>query len=101
VSRYVIAILALHVLDQEGRHTSPLSGLDPVEPVLRYEHEAPGEMLHIDIKELGRIARSPLPPINCRDSRTELIRPGLFSGMIHPACVAHQRQASVSKQGIL
>jgi len=33
---------------------SRLSDLRPVEPVQRYEREAPGELLHIDIKKLGR-----------------------------------------------
>ena len=28
--------------------------LEPAEPVRRYEHAAPGEMIHIDIKKLGR-----------------------------------------------
>lgn len=37
---------------------SRLSDLQPREPVQRYEHEAPGNLLHIDIKKLGRIARS-------------------------------------------
>jgi transposase InsO family protein len=36
---------------------SLLSALEPVEPLVRYEHEAPGDMLHIDIKKLGRIER--------------------------------------------
>ena len=36
---------------------SLMSSLDPVEPVVRYEHEAPGDMLHIDTKKLGRIER--------------------------------------------
>ena len=36
---------------------SPLSDLQPAEPVLRYEHAAPGDMLHIDTKKLGRIVR--------------------------------------------
>ncbi len=36
---------------------SRLSDLQPREPVQRYEHEAPGDLLHIDIKKLGRIAR--------------------------------------------
>jgi transposase InsO family protein len=31
-----------------------LSALEPAEPVRRYEREHPGEMLHIDIKKLGR-----------------------------------------------
>lgn len=33
---------------------SKLSDLRPQEPVQRYEREAPGELLHIDIKKLGR-----------------------------------------------
>jgi transposase InsO family protein len=36
---------------------SKLSDLEPREPVLRYEHVAPGELLHIDTKKLGRIVR--------------------------------------------
>ncbi|KAF7961633.1 integrase [Cupriavidus sp. UYMU48A] len=36
---------------------SELSNLQPREPVLRYEHEAPGDLLHIDTKKLGRIER--------------------------------------------
>ena len=36
---------------------SLLSALEPAEPLVRYEHEAPGDMLHIDTKKLGRIER--------------------------------------------
>jgi transposase InsO family protein len=36
---------------------SSLRALDPARPVVRYEHVAPGEMLHIDTKKLGRIVR--------------------------------------------
>jgi transposase InsO family protein len=36
---------------------SRLVDLDPAEPVRRYEHEAPGDLLHIDTKKLGRIER--------------------------------------------
>ena len=36
---------------------SKLSDLQPVEPVQRYEHAAPGDLLHIDTKKLGRIER--------------------------------------------
>ncbi len=32
-----------------------LSALEPVEPVRRYEREKPGELIHLDIKKLGRI----------------------------------------------
>ena len=32
-----------------------LSRLEPKPPIIRYEHKAPGEMIHLDIKKLGRI----------------------------------------------
>ena len=32
--------------------------LEPSEPVVRYEHEHPGDMLHLDTKKLGRILRT-------------------------------------------
>jgi transposase InsO family protein len=32
-----------------------IGALEPAEPVRRYERERPGEMIHIDIKKLGRI----------------------------------------------
>jgi transposase InsO family protein len=32
-----------------------LSALEPAEPVRRYQRERPGELIHIDIKKLGRI----------------------------------------------
>ena len=31
--------------------------LEPVEPVIRYERDRPGEMIHIDIKKLGKFHR--------------------------------------------
>lgn len=34
-----------------------LKALEPVEPVRRYEREHPGELIHIDIKKLGRFDR--------------------------------------------
>jgi len=37
---------------------SKLSELEPAEPVVRYEHERPGDLLHIDTKKLGRIERT-------------------------------------------
>lgn len=36
---------------------SSLKALDPAVPVVRYEREAPGELLHMDTKKLGRIVR--------------------------------------------
>jgi transposase InsO family protein len=34
---------------------SKLSALEPAEPIRRYEREHPGELIHLDIKKLGRI----------------------------------------------
>jgi transposase-like protein len=34
---------------------SRMRDLDPVEPVRRYERAHPGEMMHLDVKKLGRI----------------------------------------------
>ena len=36
---------------------SRIRDLQPVEPVRRYEREQPGELIHIDIKKLGRFVR--------------------------------------------
>ena len=36
---------------------SKLRDLEPSEPVVRYEHERPGDLVHIDTKKLGRIER--------------------------------------------
>ena len=43
------------VLERAG--LSHLKNLEPVAPVLRYEHAAAGDLLHIDTKRLGRIVR--------------------------------------------
>jgi hypothetical protein len=32
-----------------------ISALEPVEPIRRYERQHPGELIHLDIKKLGRI----------------------------------------------
>ena len=37
------------------RALSRLSALDPRPPIIRYERDQPGELVHIDIKKLGRI----------------------------------------------
>ena len=34
---------------------SSLKALEPIAPIARYERDAPGEMLHMDTKKLGRI----------------------------------------------
>ena len=42
-----------HALRRLG--LGPLAALDPPREVIRYEREHPGELIHIDIKKLGRI----------------------------------------------
>lgn len=44
------------VLQRAGM--AKLSDLDEKEPVVRYEHHAPGDLLHIDTKKLARIERA-------------------------------------------
>ena len=44
------------VLRRLGLNT--LKALEPAEPVCRYERKAPGEILHIDIKKLGKFSRT-------------------------------------------
>ena len=34
-----------------------LSRLEPPRPVVRYEHPRPGDLVHVDVKKLGRIGR--------------------------------------------
>jgi len=43
------------LLRARGLHRLPR--LEPAEPVIRYERARPGELLHLDIKKLGRIER--------------------------------------------
>ena len=51
----VSAATVSRVLRRLGLNT--LKALEPAEPVRRYERKAPGELLHIDIKKLGRFER--------------------------------------------
>jgi len=36
--------------------------LEPAPPIIRYEHQAPGDLLHLDIKQLGRFANVKVRP---------------------------------------
>jgi len=45
------------VLRREG--LGKRSRLEPPEPIQRYERSAPGELIHIDVKKLGRIVGGP------------------------------------------
>ena len=41
------------VLKRHG--VARLRDLEPPEPIVRYEHAAPGDLVHLDVKKLGRI----------------------------------------------
>lgn len=51
----VSASTVSRVLTRAG--LSRLADLEPSEPLVRYEHSHPGDLLHIDTKKLGRIER--------------------------------------------
>lgn len=50
---------------------SRLTDLRPPEPVQRYEREQPGELLHVDIKKLGRIERPGHRVTGTREGRVQ------------------------------
>lgn len=49
--------LSTVVLVQRRLGLNRLRRLEPLRPVVRYERAAPGELLHLDVKKLGRIGR--------------------------------------------
>ena len=57
------------VLRRQG--IARLSALDPAPPVRRYEHPHPGDLLHLDIKKLGRFDRPGHRVTHDRRQRTQ------------------------------
>jgi transposase InsO family protein len=68
---------------------SKLSDLRPIEPIQRYEREAPGELLHLDIKKLGRFSDVGHRITGDRHRRT----PGLGWDFVFVAIDDHSRIA--------
>lgn len=76
------------VLRRHGLHR--LSLLDPPKPPpLRYERASPGELLHLDIKKLGRFTR---PGVRATGDRTQR-NPGAGVESLHVAIDDHSRLA--------
>lgn len=73
----------------KARGLSRLSSLDPKPPVVRYERERPGELLHIDTKKLGRIVRPSHRVTGDRRDRVE----GAGWEYLHLAIDDHSRLA--------
>lgn len=66
-----------------------LKSLEPVEPVQRYEHESPGDLLHLDIKKLGKIGVPGHRMTGDRRRRS----PGIGWEFLHIAIDDHSRMA--------
>jgi transposase InsO family protein len=70
-----------------------LASLEPPKPpVVRYERDAPGDLLHLDIKKLGRFAR---PGVRATGDRT-IRNPGAGVESLHVAIDDHSRLAFAS-----
>ena len=67
--------------------------LDPKEADRRYEHEAPGDMIHLDIKKLGRFERPGHRVTGDRTGQSSLRSKGKGSGWeyVHVAVDDHSR----------
>jgi len=68
--------------------------LEPVPVYPRYEHAAPGDMLHLDIKKLGRFTSGAFRATGCERDRT---RGGGFE-YVHVAIDDHSRIATATVQ---
>jgi len=69
---------------------SRIKDLEPEEPVCRYERARPGEMLHIDIKKLGRFA---VPGHRATGTRQNCRNQGAGWDFVHVAIDDHSRIA--------
>jgi len=67
-----------------------LRALDPVEPVVRYERERPGELLHLDVKKLGRFTQ---PGHRIHGDRTRRTRGGVGWEFVH-VCIDDASRAA-------
>ena len=74
----------------QRRGLSLLSCLEPAEPRPRYEREAPGEIIHIDIKKLGRFSQ---PGHRVTGDRRQGRSPGAGWEYVHVAIDDHSRVA--------
>jgi len=75
------------ILRRLGLHR--LRHLEPAPPSNRYEHPAPGDLLHLDIKQLGRFRAVAFRP----DGRRRGCSPGAGWAHVHVAIDDHSRLA--------
>ena len=67
-----------------------IGALEPAEPIRRYERAKPGEMIHVDIKKLGRFARA---GHRVTGSRQDCRNAGAGWEFVHVAIDDHSRIA--------
>ena len=72
------------------RHAARLAALSPPPPIIRYEREHPGDLLHFDIKQLARIVR---PGHRFTGDRQHDHTPGAGWEFLHIAIDDHSRLA--------
>lgn len=77
----------------KGAGLNRLAYLDPPKPDNRYEHAAPGDMLHLDIKKLGRFKR---PGHRVTGDRRNTPKRGPGWEYVHVAIDDHSRVAFAS-----
>jgi len=77
----------------KGAGLNRLAHLEPPQPDNRYEHEAPGDMLHLDIKKLGRFRR---PGHRVTGDRRNTPKRGPGWEFVHVAIDDHSRVAFAS-----
>lgn len=93
-----------------------LKALEPAQPPRRYEHEHPGDMIHLDIKKLGRFAcpghrvlgrgqqRSPRAGWEyvhvAIDDRSRIAFTQIYPDQAFPSAVAHLRTAVAYYRGL-
>ncbi len=73
------------------RGLSRIKSLEPPEPIVRYEREAPGDLVHVDVKKLGCIGRV---GHRIHGDRTTRVR-GIGWECVHVAVDDHSRLAYV------
>jgi transposase InsO family protein len=57
IAQYYGFPLSTVVTEQRRLGLAHLDALEPPRPVVRYEHDRPGDLVHLDIKKLGKIGR--------------------------------------------
>jgi transposase InsO family protein len=67
--------------------------LNPAEPVVRYERDRPGELLHLDVKKLGRFKR---PGHRVHGDRTRRTRGGVGWEYVH-VCIDDASRAAYAE----